>query len=60
MGYLPVIAIFLGFDLLASVVALFGGSIIVLLAPLMSVARGHELMELSIVTLGPLIQSHSR
>ena len=34
------IAIFLGYDLLAATTALFGGSLITLIAPLLSVARG--------------------
>lgn len=36
------VAVFLAYDLLASVTTLFAGSLIVCLVPLMSVARGHE------------------
>ena len=45
-GIGAVIAIFLGYDLLTTAVALFGGSLIVMTAPLMSVAHGHQLSQL--------------
>ena len=53
-GIAAVVAIFLAYDLLASVVALFGGSLISCVAPLLSVARGHALTQLMTVTLVPL------
>ncbi|MEK6372515.1 MAG: PP2C family protein-serine/threonine phosphatase [Acidobacteriota bacterium] len=45
-GIGAVVAIFLGYDLLTSAIALFGGSLIALTAPLLSVAKGHELAQL--------------
>ncbi|MGZ8830741.1 MAG: PP2C family protein-serine/threonine phosphatase, partial [Thermoanaerobaculia bacterium] len=36
------VAVFLGYDLLTAAVALFAGSLLIYLVPLMSVARGHE------------------
>ena len=45
-GIAAIIAIFLGYDLLTTVVALFGGSLITMTAPLMSVAHGHQLGQL--------------
>jgi hypothetical protein len=43
-----------GFDLLSTSVALFGGTLIAMAAPLMSVARGHILQQLIITTALPL------
>lgn len=53
-GIAAVIAIFLGYDLLTTVVALFGGSLIVMTAPLMSVAHGHQLGQLITLNALPL------
>ena len=53
-GIAAVVAIFLACDLLASSIALFGGAIISMAAPLMSVARGHLLTQLAAVTVAPL------
>src|SRR6202022_2090010 len=50
-----VVAIFLGYDLLTTVVALFGGTLIALAAPLMSVAHGHEFRQLFFTTASPMI-----
>jgi hypothetical protein len=49
------IAVFLAYDLLSSAVALGGASIIVAAAPLMSVARGSLLTQLSFATVTPLV-----
>ena len=46
-GIAAVIAIFLAYDLLTSAVALFGGTMIGLVAPLISVARGREFGQLA-------------
>ena len=54
-GIAAVIAIFLGYDLLASSVALIGGSLIALTAPLASVAHGAVLHELLMVAIVPLV-----
>jgi len=43
-----------GFDLLSASVALFGGTLISMTAPLMSVAQGHILRQLILVTALPL------
>ncbi len=43
-----------GFDLLSTSVALFGGTLISMTAPLMSVAQGHLLRQLILVTTLPL------
>lgn len=43
-----------GFDLLSTSVALFGGTVISMTAPLMSVARGHILQQLILTTALPL------
>jgi hypothetical protein len=50
-----VVAIFLGYDLLTTAVALFGGTLISLAAPLMSVAHGHEFRQLIFTTGSPMI-----
>src|SRR5205085_387788 len=49
-----VVAIFLGYDLLTTAIALFGGSLIAMTAPLMSVAHGHELSQLVLLNALPL------
>ena len=46
-GIAAVIAIFLAYDLLASAVALFGGTLIGLVLPLLSVAQGREFTQLA-------------
>jgi hypothetical protein len=53
-GIAAVVAIFLGYDLLTTVVALFGGTLISMIAPLMSVAHGHIFTQLATVTAVPL------
>jgi Stage II sporulation protein E (SpoIIE) len=53
-GIAAIVAIFLGYDLLTAVIALFGGSLVSLTAPLMSVAKGHELSQLIILNAVPL------
>jgi hypothetical protein len=54
-GMAAVVAIFLGYDLLTSVVALFFGTLISMLAPLLSVARGPLQGELLAVVLTPAV-----
>jgi serine phosphatase RsbU (regulator of sigma subunit) len=54
-GIGAVIAIFLGYDLLTTEVALFGGTLLSLVAPLMSVARGHQFAQLVSTTSLPLL-----
>jgi hypothetical protein len=54
-GIAAVVAIFLAHDLLTTCVALFGGTIITLTAPLLSVSRGSMRTELLIVTFAPLL-----
>jgi hypothetical protein len=49
------VAVFLGCDLLAAAVALGGASILVCTAPLISVARGAMLVQLSAVAVAPLV-----
>ncbi len=53
-GIGAIIAIFLGYDLLTTAVALLAGSLITLTAPLMSVAHGHELRQLVTLNAAPL------
>jgi hypothetical protein len=53
-GIGAIVAIFLGYDLLTTVVALLGGSLIAMTAPLMSVAKGHELGQLILLNAVPL------
>lgn len=53
-GIGALVAIFLGYDLLTSAVALFGGSLIAMTAPLMSVAKGHQLSQLITLNAVPL------
>jgi len=45
-GIAAIVAIFLGYDLLTAAIALFGGSLIALMSPLMSVAQGHQLSQI--------------
>ena len=54
-GIAAVIAIFLGYDLLTTSVALFGGTLISLAAPLMSVAQGHMLTQTASTVAIPLV-----
>ena len=54
-GIAAVIAIFLGYDLLTTEVALFGGTLLSLVAPLMSVAHGHQFAQLVSTTSLPLL-----
>ncbi|HYU25524.1 MAG TPA: PP2C family protein-serine/threonine phosphatase, partial [Thermoanaerobaculia bacterium] len=54
-GIAACIAVFLAYDLLSAAVALGGASIIVGAAPLLSVARGHMLTQLSIASVTPLV-----
>ncbi|HUP61017.1 MAG TPA: PP2C family protein-serine/threonine phosphatase [Thermoanaerobaculia bacterium] len=49
-----VIAVFLAYDLLAATIALFGGTLITLIAPLLSVADGKLASELTFVLAIPL------
>jgi hypothetical protein len=49
------VAVFLGYDLLAMSVAVFGGSLITMIAPLISVAEGHELSQLLTTLAAPLV-----
>jgi hypothetical protein len=52
-GMAAIVAIFLGFDLLTSVVALFFGTLVSMLAPLLSVSAGPLRTELLMVILVP-------
>ena len=54
-GISAVIAIFLGYDLLTTAVALFGGTLISLAAPLMSVAQGHMSSQINFTVAAPLV-----
>ena len=54
-GIAAVVAIFLLHDLLTTCVALFGGALITLTAPLLSVAHGPMRTELMVVTFAPLL-----
>jgi hypothetical protein len=54
-GIAAVVAIFLGYDLLTTSVALFGGTLISLAAPLMSVARGNMLTQTASTVATPLV-----
>ena len=53
-GIGAIVAIFLGYDLLTSAVALFGGALIAMTAPLLSVAKGHQLSQLVTLNAVPL------
>ncbi len=48
-GAAAVVAVFLAYDVLAATFALFGATVIGLAAPLLSVARGHELTSVATV-----------
>jgi hypothetical protein len=52
-GMSAAVAIFLGFDLLTATIALFGGSLITLVAPLLSVARGDLARDLALTIAVP-------
>ncbi|PYQ28390.1 MAG: hypothetical protein DMF56_16410 [Acidobacteria bacterium] len=54
-GMAAAIAIFLQFDLLTSTIALFGGSMIVLNAPLLSVARGQLAQDIAVALAIPFV-----
>ena len=54
-GIAVVIAVFLAYDLLAAATALFGASTLLHLAPLLSVARGHLLQQVSLALALPLV-----
>jgi len=54
-GVAACVAVFLAYDLLSTVVALFGASILTLSLPLLSVARGHMLTQMSIASITPLV-----
>jgi len=54
-GIATVIAIFLGYDLLTTSVALFGGTLISLAAPLMSVAHGPMFTQTTLTVAVPLL-----
>ena len=53
-GMAAIVGIFLGYDLLTAVIALFGGTLISMVAPLIAVAGGHELTQLSSLLVLPL------
>jgi hypothetical protein len=53
-GIAAAVAIFLGYDLLTTAIALFAGTLISMTAPLLSVSQGHIHRQLLIVTLVPL------
>jgi hypothetical protein len=54
-GIAAVIAVFLGYDLLAAATSLFGATSLVLIAPLLSVSRGHVQQQLTIALATPLV-----
>jgi len=54
-GIAVIIGIFLAYDLLTAATALFGASMLVQLAPLLSVARGHLLQQVSLALALPLV-----
>ena len=54
-GIAAAIAIFLRFDLLTAAISVFGGGLIVFLAPLLSVARGTLAQELALMLAIPLV-----
>ena len=54
-GIAASVVVFLAYDLLSTAVALFGASIVVWSLPLLSVARGHMLTQLSIASITPLV-----
>ncbi|MEO6259947.1 MAG: SpoIIE family protein phosphatase, partial [Thermoanaerobaculia bacterium] len=54
-GIAATVVIFLAYDLLTTAVALFGGTILGLALPLLSVARGHERNQLIAVIAVPLL-----
>ena len=49
------IAVFLGYDLLVAAIALFGGSLLTLIAPLLSVAGGTLAQDLTVTLTMPLV-----
>ncbi|HET8799063.1 MAG TPA: SpoIIE family protein phosphatase, partial [Thermoanaerobaculia bacterium] len=54
-GILAAIAVFLGYDLLSATTALFGGMLLVNIAPLLSVARGELAQDLTLTLVLPLV-----
>jgi stage II sporulation SpoE-like protein len=54
-GIAAVIAVFLGYDLLAAATSLFGATSLLLIAPLLDVSRGHMLRQVTIALAGPLV-----
>jgi len=54
-GIAACVAVFLAYDLLSTIVALFGASVLVLSVPLLSAARGHMLTQASIASITPLV-----
>src|SRR4029077_14144944 len=54
-GIAAVMAIFLGYDLLTTAVALFGGTLFSLSAPLWSVSQGHMLSQISLTIAIPIV-----
>jgi hypothetical protein len=54
-GIAVVVAVFLGYDLLAAATSLFGATSLVLLAPLLTVARGDLARQLTIALAAPLV-----
>ena len=54
-GIAAVMAIFLGYDLLTTAVALFGGTLFSLSAPLWSVAQGHMLSQINLTMAIPIV-----
>ncbi|HJQ38569.1 MAG TPA: PP2C family protein-serine/threonine phosphatase [Thermoanaerobaculia bacterium] len=54
-GIAAAIAVFLRFDLLAATISMFGGGLIVSLAPLLSIARGSLAQDLTLTLASPLV-----
>jgi hypothetical protein len=54
-GIVVVIAVFLGYDLLAAATSVFGATSLVCLVPLLSVSRGHMAQQLTIALAVPLV-----
>jgi serine phosphatase RsbU (regulator of sigma subunit) len=53
-GIVATIAVFMGYDLLTTAVALFGGTLLSMVMPLLYVSRGHEQVQLIALVGGPL------
>lgn len=54
-GIAVIVAVFLGFDLLAAATALFGATTVITLLPLLSVSQGHMARQLTIALALPLV-----